>query len=76
MVPRSPTEAIILVHYLHLIIILLSDVFYTLAVLNHKKAYGLPVLVKNCASVLEPCLTKLFQLCLTTSTFPSYWKFA
>ncbi len=32
--------------------------------------------LKNCASVLIPCLVKLFRLCLSTSTFPSCWKYA
>ena len=32
--------------------------------------------VKNCASKLAPCLVKLFCLCLSTSTYPSCWKFA
>ena len=27
-------------------------------------------------TVRAPCLVKLFQLCLSTSTFPSCWKFA
>ncbi|MPC93075.1 hypothetical protein E2C01_088191 [Portunus trituberculatus] len=26
--------------------------------------------------MLAPCLVRLFQLCLSTSTFPSCWKFA
>ncbi len=33
-------------------------------------------LIKNCASVLTPCLIKLFHLCMSTSTFPSCWKYA
>ncbi|MPC59295.1 putative RNA-directed DNA polymerase from transposon X-element [Portunus trituberculatus] len=43
--------------------ILRNDIFHALAGLNPRKAYG-------------PCLAKLFQLCLSTSTFPSCWKFA
>ncbi len=35
-----------------------------------------PVILKNCASVLTPCLVKLFCLCLSTSTFPSCRKHA
>ena len=34
-----------------------------------------PIVLRKCASVLAPCLVKLFQLCLSTSTFPSCWKF-
>ena len=51
-----------------------------LAGLNPRKAYGPdgvpPIVLRNCASVLAPCLVKLFQLGLSTSTFPSCWKFA
>ncbi|MPC73672.1 hypothetical protein E2C01_068007 [Portunus trituberculatus] len=43
--------------------------------INPRKAYGpdgvLPIVLKNCAYVLAPCLAKLFQECLSTSTFPS-----
>ncbi len=46
----------------------------------HLMAYGPngvpPIVFKNCASVLTPCLVKLFPLCLSTCTFPSYWKYA
>ena len=35
-----------------------------------------PIIPRNCVSVLAPCLVKLFQLCLSASTFPSCWKFA
>ena len=60
--------------------ILKSDVIHTLSGLNSRKAYGPdgvpPIVLKNCASVLAPCLVKLFQLCLSTSTFPSCWKYA
>ncbi len=52
-----------------------SEVFYALSGLNPRKAYGPdgvpPIVLKNCASVLTPCLVKLFRLCLSTSTFPS-----
>ncbi len=45
-----------------------------------QKAYGPngvpPIVLKNCASVLTSCLVKLFHLCLSTSTFPSCWKYA
>ncbi len=47
-----------------------NEVFYALSGLNPQKAYG-PIILKNCASVLTPCLVKLFRLCLSTSTFPS-----
>ncbi|MPD01540.1 hypothetical protein E2C01_097072 [Portunus trituberculatus] len=40
-----------------------NDVFHALVGLNPRKAYG-------------PDGAKLFQLCLSTSTFPSCWKFA
>ncbi len=57
-----------------------NDVFYALSGLDSRKAYGpdgVPLIVlKNCALVLAPCLVKLFHLCLSTSTFPSCWKFA
>ncbi len=48
--------------------------------LDSRKAYGtdgVPLIVlKNCASVLIPCRVKVFHLCPSTSTFPSWWKFA
>ncbi len=48
--------------------------------LNLRKTYGpdgVPLIgLKNCGSVLTPCLVKLFLLCLSTSTFPSCWKYA
>ena len=51
-----------------------------LAYINPRKAYGPdgvpPIVLQNCASVLAPCLVKLFQLCLSIFTFPSCWKFA
>ena len=57
-----------------------KDVFSALSGLDSRKAYGPdgvpPVVLKNCASVLTPCLGKLFRLCLSTCTFPSCWKFA
>ena len=60
--------------------ILHNDVLHTLSGLNTRKAYGPdgipPIVLKNCASVLTPCLVKLFRLCLSTSTFPSCWKYA
>ena len=60
--------------------ILNNDVFYALSGLNPRKAYGPdgipPIVLKNCASVLTPCLVKLFRLCLSTSIFPSCWKYA
>ncbi|MPC39518.1 hypothetical protein E2C01_033055 [Portunus trituberculatus] len=67
-------------YFMSLIEILRNDVFHALSDLNPWKAYGpdgVPsIILKNCASVLAPCLAKLFQLCLSTSTFPSCWKFA
>ena len=60
--------------------ILRNNVFHALAGLNPRKAYGPdgvpPIVLRTYASVLAPCLVKLFQLCLSTSTFSSYWKFA
>ncbi len=60
--------------------ILKNDVFYVLSGLNPRKPYGPdgvpPLVLKNCASVLSPCLVKHFRLCLSTSTFPSCWKYA
>ncbi len=60
--------------------ILNNDVFYALSGLNPRKAYGPdaipPIVLKNCASVLSPSLVKLFRLCLSTSIFPSCWKYA
>ena len=57
-----------------------KDVFSALVGLNSNKAYGPdgipPVVLKNCASVLTPCLGKLFRLCLSSCIFPSCWKFA
>ena len=57
-----------------------ADVFSALSGLNSRKAYGPdgipPLVLKNCASVLTPCLGKLFRLCLSSGTFPSCWKFA
>merc|ERR1712035_293843 len=60
--------------------ILRNDAFYALSGLDPRKAVGPdgvpPIVLKNCASVLAPCLAKLFSLCLSTSTFPSCWKYA
>ncbi len=60
--------------------ILRSEVFPALSGLNPRKAYGPdgvpPIVLKNYASVLSPCLVKLFRLSLSTSTFPSCWKYA
>lgn len=50
-----------------------NDVFYVLSDLNPQKPYGhdgmSPIILKSCASVLTPCLAKLFSLCLSKSTF-------
>ena len=55
--------------------ILRNDAFHALAGLNHRMACGPdgvhPIVLRNCASVLAPCLVKLFELSLSTSTFPS-----
>ncbi len=60
--------------------VLKNDVFYTLSGLNPRKAYepdGVPpIVLKNCSSVLSPCLVSLFRLCLSKSIFPSCWKYA
>ncbi len=59
--------------------ILNNDVFYGLSGLNPQRAYGpdgVPLVLKNCASVLMPCLVKLFRLILSTCVFPSCWKYA
>ena len=62
------------------IVISSKDVFSALSGLDTKKAYGPdgvpPVVLKNCASVLTPCLGKLFRLCLSSNIFPTCWKFA
>ena len=77
LVPPSPPPSD---YFMLPIKILRNDVFHALAGLNPRKAYGPdevpPIVLRNCASVLAPCLVKLFQLCLSTSTFPSCWKFA
>ncbi len=66
--------------FMTVIKILPNDVFYVLSGLNPQKVFGPdgvpPIVLKNCASVLTPCLVKLFRLCLSTSTFPSCWKYA
>ncbi len=58
---------------------------YALSGLNPQKAYGpdgvSPIILKTCASVLTSCLFKqgernIFRFCLSTSTFPSCWKYA
>ncbi len=60
--------------------ILHNDVFYAFSGLNPQKAYGPdtvpPIVLKNCASVLTPCLVKLFRLCPSISIFHSCWKYA
>ncbi len=57
-----------------------TQVCYALSGLDSRKAYGPdgvpPIVLKNCASVLAPCLVKVFHICLSTSTFSSCWKFA
>ena len=74
LVPPSPPPSD---YFMPLVRIFCSDVFHALAGLNSRKADGVPSLVlKNYASVLAPCLAKLFQLCLSISTLSSCWKFA
>ena len=77
LVPPSPPPSD---YFMLPIKIFRNDVFHALSGLNPRKAYGPdgvpPIVLRNCASVLAPCLVKLFQLCLSTSTFPSCWKFA
>ncbi len=67
-------------YFMPLIKIVKNKVFYALSGLNPRKAYvpdGVPpVVLKNCTSVLTPCLVKLFPLCLSTSASPSCWKYA
>ncbi|MPC37010.1 hypothetical protein E2C01_030482 [Portunus trituberculatus] len=45
--------------------VLRNDAFHAFAGLNSWKAYGPdgvpPIVLKNCASVVAPCLAKLFQ---------------
>ena len=77
LIPPSPPPSDII---MPLIKITYNEVFYALSGLDSRKACGPdgvpPIVLKNCASVLTPCLVKLFHLCLSTSTFPSCWKFA
>ncbi len=65
--------------FMPVIKILPNEVFYALSGLNPQKAYGPdgvpPIVLKNCASALTTCLVKFFRLCLSTSTFPSCWKY-
>ncbi len=71
----SPSDS-----FMPVIKILSNELFYALSGLNPQKAYGPdgvhPIVLKNCAPVLTPCLVKLFRFCLSTSTFPSCWKYA
>ena len=60
--------------------ILLNGVSHALAGLNPQKAYGFdgvpPIIVlKNCATMFAPWLVKLFRLFLSTSTYPSCFKY-
>ena len=58
-------------YFIHKIKILHYDIFHAFSGLDYWKAYGPdgvpPVVLKNCASELAPCLVKLFCLCLYTS---------
>ena len=60
--------------------ILCNDVFHALAGLNPWKVYdldGVPhIVLKNCTTMLVPCLVKLFCVCLTTFIYSSCWKYA
>ncbi|MPC19900.1 hypothetical protein E2C01_012831 [Portunus trituberculatus] len=71
LVPLSPPSSD---YFMLSIKVLRNYVFHALTGLNPRKAYEpdrvLPILLKNCASMLAPCLAKLFELCL------SYWKSA
>ncbi|MPC59381.1 hypothetical protein E2C01_053400 [Portunus trituberculatus] len=77
LIPPSPPSSD---YFMSTIKVLCNDVFHALSDLHPWKTYGPdgvpPSVLKNCASVHAPCLAKLFQLCLSTSTFPSCWKFA
>ncbi len=59
--------------------VLNDDVSYDPSALIPQKAYGPdgvpPIVLENCASMLTPCLVKLFRLWLSTSIFPSWWKY-
>lgn len=48
--------------------------------LDTQKVYGpdgiLPIVIKNCASMLTFSLGKLTRLCLSSNTLPCCWKFA
>ncbi len=76
-IPPSPPPSD---YIMSLITITCKDVFYDTFGLDSRKAYGSdgvpPIVLRNCASVLAPWLVKLFHLSLSTSTFPSCWKFA
>ncbi len=66
--------------FMPVIRILSNNVFYPLSGVNSQKAYGPnglpPIVLKNCAYLLTPCLVKLFRSFLLSSTFPSCWKYA
>ena len=65
LVPPSPPPSD---YFMLPIKILRNYFFHALAGLNPRKAYGpdgvLPIVLRNYASVLVPCLVKLFQLCV------------
>ncbi|MPC68275.1 hypothetical protein E2C01_062473 [Portunus trituberculatus] len=66
LVPPSPLPSDY--YFMPSIKVLRNDVFHALTGLNLRKAYGPdgvpPIVLKNCVSMLAPCLAKLFQLFL------------
>ncbi len=62
--------------FMPVIKILSNDVFYALSGLNPQKAYGPdgvpPIVLKNCASVLTPCLSNFsVSVCLHLPFLPA-----
>ena len=66
LVPPTPPPSDYIMPFIK---ILRNDVFHALSGLDPRKAVGPdgvpPIVLKNCASVLAPCLAKLFSLCLS-----------
>ena len=73
--PTPPSD-----YFIPKIKVLYYGVFHVRSGLDSQKAYSSegvpPVVLKNCATKLTPCLVKLFCLCLSTFTYSSCWKFA